>query len=97
MVRLRVTSQFDVSSVCKEFQFQYGTIESIRGRLCLVLMTNFNSSMVRLREGVLNNIFYPSQDFNSSMVRLRVGLSATSINTLSDFNSSMVRLREQRA
>ena len=95
MVRLKVGDPWICREDRAEFQFQYGTIES-HGEFESIYrdLTDFNSSMVRLKE--FSN-FTPDmalRDFNSSMVRLKVLLPWSQLQFLPHFNSSMVRLKD---
>ncbi len=94
MVRLRVNESEADARVLEEFQFQYGTIESVASVVLSCHWAYFNSSMVRLRElfPFCRCIFL--HYFNSSMVRLRVFLIGFLERIFFYFNSSMVRLRE---
>ena len=53
------------------FQFQYGPIESLNPDIIHFHVTNFNSSMVRLRGTTAPGGTGVNFHFNSSMVRLR--------------------------
>ena len=54
------------------FQFHYGTIKSFDRKGNVEEKTNFNSTMVRLKDNAINFLMVLNVYFNSTMVRLKV-------------------------
>ncbi len=73
MVRLKEESIKFHSSKVNVFQFHYGAIKSsVRMHRKKIQYRNFNSTMVRLKEGILEDNAESLGNFNSTMVRLKV-------------------------
>src|SRR5690554_6847700 len=70
MVRLKDLNLLSITTTT-EFQFQYGTIESLNSIFSPDLLYCFNSSMVRLKEVYAPECALCVLSFNSSMVRLK--------------------------
>ena len=75
------------------FQFRHGAIKSELILFQNQHFVNFNSDMVRLRDGVETDPPGNITDFNSDMVRLRDSAIRALYCSLENFNSDMVRLR----
>ena len=74
------------------FQFQYGAIKRISSSSCCVNSLDFNSSMVRLKEGAATMNLKLLSYFNSSMVRLKVfPISASSQNIIFQFQYGAIK------
>src|SRR5690606_18719229 len=67
------------------FQFQFGTIKSKRGGDYRLNGSNFNSSLVRLRDLTSPEVIEAYRNFNSSLVRLRVNLNSVTFYQVSLF------------
>ena len=75
------------------FQFHNGAIKSFGTFSVVALGSGFNSTMVRLKVGLLDNSQSPKSRFNSTMVRLKVKTNDRSKKGEKRFNSTMVRLK----
>ncbi len=58
MVRLKADVALNRASVLLSFQFQYGAIKSSAAGSVVDINTNFNSSMVRLKEAFFNALTF---------------------------------------
>ena len=74
MVQLKVLLDQRISFDNSEFQFLYGTIKRCDGVVEFDWLTDFNSSMVQLKEAFNKKRQCDEVNFNSSMVQLKVWL-----------------------
>ncbi len=75
------------------FQFHYGTIKRYNISRSLLLFTDFNSTMVRLKAFFILPLPWGLMYFNSTMVRLK-GIRIRDVQAWDrNFNSTMVRLK----
>ncbi len=95
IVRLKVFHSLWKSASSLVFQFYNSSIKSRERRNCDAISSDFNSTIVRLKDHSAISLFNRSIHFNSTIVRLKGTSSSSSHIDVSYFNSTIVRLKAQ--
>ena len=92
VVRLKVDLTYPVNDGFSVFQFQCGTIKSMKLNVYTATMLHFNSSVVRLKEDKrINDLAVERFQFQCGTIKRMVPVPPSALND--DFNSSVVRLK----